>query len=817
MNKSRAIPSRSRSSSQRSSLSTSRVIEQAKELIQAGKPDEAIQLLQPLAKQFRRDAEIQYYLATAYYEAGDLWESIPYYRNALDLSRDAELWIILGFVYLELDLKMLGLHALRWTIQTNPKHPALEKAYQVIPGIESQLVRIADNLNLPVYVTQKGLVLLEEGQIALHSHNYVECIAINRRAIKLLGSYPPPHNNLSLALFFHGQPQEATQTARHVLQNHPDNTQAMANLIRFLAWSGEEMQARSVWETLKQQPLKLVDLQMKVMEAAAIIEDDQMVLQLAQKLKPNIREDQGKLRSVRFYQAIAEANLGMPSARRSLSRCKEHGPLIEEIINALKQRKTGLGWAPRFPYFTPAELMPAAEFDKFIKLLQGQKKISPPRFRKEVESFTGRFPQIVLIGKKIILEQQHDEAGIQLLKAVGTPAAYAALREFGLSQLGSDEARRRAMFALLEEGQIQSGENLRMWQNGEWREIQLRSYEVTDEAYPEYSPQVVELQNRALKIYQKNNLAAAEKLFLSILSIDPRVKEAYNNLGTIYIRQEKDEQAKTMFEQALAIDPHYVMARCNLAILLLGDDNTEAAEKMVAPLADIQRITPHALSMLCYVHARIALIKEQYNEARSQLEMAVQTNPDFKPAQDLLEHLKMMENLRAGFGSWGERMKKRQRATRIRLQNQLSTPAPSLADALGIYTKESLTGIGRAALPEGGWSTLKKAQLLRYLVESLPATDNLKRLIENLSPNECRALRQMLERGGYIPWAEFDAAFGNDLEESPYWQYHQPESLMGRLRIRGLLVETSVDGQLVMTIPLELRVRLLSLLPAEGA
>ena len=188
MSKSRVIPSRSRSSSQRSSLSTSRVIEQAKELIQAGKPDEAIQLLQPLAKQFRRDAEIQYYLATAYYEAGDLWESIPYYRNALDLSRDAELWIILGFVYLELDLKMLGLHALRWTIQTNPKHPALEKAYQVIPGIESQLLRIADNLNLPVYITQKGLVLLEEGQIALHSHNHVECIAVNRRAIKLLGS-----------------------------------------------------------------------------------------------------------------------------------------------------------------------------------------------------------------------------------------------------------------------------------------------------------------------------------------------------------------------------------------------------------------------------------------------------------------------------------------------------------------------------------------------------------------------------------------------------------------------------------------------------
>jgi hypothetical protein len=44
--------------------------------------------------------------------------------------------------------------------------------------------------------------------------------------------------------------------------------------------------------------------------------------------------------------------------------------------------------------------------------------------------------------------------------------------------------------------------------------------------------------------------------------------------------------------------------------------------------------------------------------------------------------------------------------------------------------------------------------------------DNLKRLIANLRPNECRALRQVLERNGCIPWTEFDAAFGSDLEES---------------------------------------------------
>jgi hypothetical protein len=56
-----------------------------------------------------------------------------------------------------------------------------------------------------------------------------------------------------------------------------------------------------------------------------------------------------------------------------------------------------------------------------------------------------------------------------------------------------------------------------------------------------------------------------------------------------------------------------------------------------------------------------------------------------------------------------------------------------------------------------------------------------------------------------MAWKEFDAAYGNDLEESPYWNWHVPETTMGRLRERGLLVEVTVDGELRVAIPAELR------------
>jgi hypothetical protein len=63
-----------------------------------------------------------------------------------------------------------------------------------------------------------------------------------------------------------------------------------------------------------------------------------------------------------------------------------------------------------------------------------------------------------------------------------------------------------------------------------------------------------------------------------------------------------------------------------------------------------------------------------------------------------------------------------------------------------------------------------------------------------------------------MDWQEFESRFGADLEESSYWQYHTPETVMGRLRLRGLLAEATVDKQLFVVIPAELRPALTGLL-----
>ena len=185
--------------------------------------------------------------------------------------------------------------------------------------------------------------------------------------------------------------------------------------------------------------------------------------------------------------------------------------------------------------------------------------------------------------------------------------------------------------------------------------------------------------------------------------------------------------------------------------------------------------------------------------------MPLQVYPGYEPAQDLLERLIRVADAEAGLGTFWEEQRKRDQAKRARLQAQLSTRKPTLAEALPLYTKDALTGMARVTLRFGGWSALRKAELIERIVAALTDPEELEDIVPELDDEERDALRLVLSYGGHMSWLEFDAAYGNDLDEFADWNYHTPETSMGRLRLCGLLVETTVDGELLVAVPSELR------------
>jgi tetratricopeptide (TPR) repeat protein len=780
------------------------VFHQAEDLIAQGQAREAIELLKPMLESHPRAPDLHYYLGYAHAKAGDMWTAINEYEQTMKLRPDPGLWLPLASLYLGAGLHLYALRAFRRVLEQPLDFPGIEGIRATVISLEQDIAAMTRSLGISTRRAEEGLLHLEAGQRALHRRDYPACIAANQRAIKALGDWPPPHNNLSLALFFDGQPEKAIATAQKVLAHDPNNVQALGNAIRFLAWTGDEAEARVLWARLKEIAPRDPGERLKMAEAAAILDEDESVYQLLRPLDESGRA-QAELPElsghVQLLLAIAEANTGRHEARRRLRALRNYDPHAGEFFAALKAGRPGPNWAERFPYFHPADLLPEQRIKELGELAVRKDKMRPRLFRREVERFVARFPQIIEVAEKLIWEENQPEAGVIILQTIATPAANAVLRRLGLSQVGPDNVRMEVLLGLLNSGEIKQDTMLQVWQGGEWRTVQLHSYEISDRPQKEYTREVAELLDRGGRAFQRGDLDKAERLFKRALELEPRAHEAYNNLGTVYTRRGEHERAKDAFRAAIEIEPTYAFPRCNLVLYLLDEEDIEGAAAMLKPLANKTHFHPQEMAFYSYTQARIFAARKEYEAARQALKTALEIFPDYEPAEEMLARLEVM----GGFESMFERQHQRNQAARARLQTKLSTPVPTLSEALSLYSKDVLTATAHRVIPGGGWSGLRKAELLQEIVKWLGDQDNLKRVVAELGGDEQTALRQVLALKGTMPWQDFDARFGNDLQASPYWQWHTPETIMGRLRERGLLVEATVSGTLQVVVPADLR------------
>jgi tetratricopeptide (TPR) repeat protein len=457
----------------------------------------------------------------------------------------------------------------------------------------------------------------------------------------------------------------------------------------------------------------------------------------------------------------------------------------------------------RFSYTHVSELLPTELIAQIENL---GKDIEPiQHWEKTVKQLAERHPQIVLAAKKLIYEEDMAEAGCELLAQIGSPRSFAVLRKFGLGQVGDDQNRTKALMKLLEAGEIKNGTRVDFWRDGTWTEIELRHILVTDEDDRPYNRQVLKTLDQGLEFYRRNQLDRSEKAYLRALELEPRAKEAYNNLATIYANRGEHDQSMVMLRKALEIDPLYIIPRCNLANFLIGDKRLDEAVETLKPLDAIERATPQAMAQLSYVRARIALLQDNLDLAQQMAKTALQFDPQFEAAGDLLDRIETVSRFQSTFSGWGERDRIRREQARKKLQQKITHPAPTLAETLSLYSKEILVAVAREWDLPSGWSALKKAPLFDLLYETMLDLESVSGVLARLGAEDRAALNLVLDRGGVIAWEEFSAAYDNDLDASPYWQYHQPETIMGKLRARCLLVETTVAGKCCLAVPVELR------------
>lgn len=788
------------------------VLQQAEGLLRIGQAQEAVDLLEPLAEKLTRRAEVHSLLGRAYFELGEPYSAVAAWERASELSRDIELYLALAPTYGALGLFALSLREHRRLLNSGVALPHPDVVRQNMLMLEEQIAEVARQLQLPLQRTEEGLASWERATLALQQDDCRECIRLNRKAISQLGEWYPAYNNLALALYQSGQPGEAIATVERVLARQPDNLHALCNAIHFLVWTGRGEEARVLWPRVEHLDPQDPDDRVKMASAAADLERDADVYRLLQPMakkrgEPTLAPD------LQLRLAVAEANLGQRrAAQRRLARIAGEFPWADRLLTALKNGKPGPGLSERFPYTARSELAPLAVQQQLFALMHDRPQMNPRRFRQRLDDLVAHFPQIVCMAEKMIWEQDMAPNGIELLDAIGTPVAYAALKRFGFGQAGEDQHRVGALQKLATAGVVEVGQPVKVWLRGEWRDLTLRRIDIAARARPEYGRQVTRLMERADEHLANGDDEQAEQLLRQALDAEPRALEAYNNLGVIYGRRKDYSRAREMYHRALEINPNYVIARGNLAIYLLGDDDVDAAEAMLKPLATVAQMTPTEMAFLQYVQARCLIVRDRYDEAQSLLEEALDLLPDYEPAEQLLRQVELLQMFQTGSGSFWDKSRERQAAARRRLQSRITRLDPPLREVVELYSKDVLTGVARAVMLHGGWSTLKKAELIDAIIANQAEADAIECVAVDLEEEDLAALRDVLLRGGAMPWQDFDARYGNDLEESPYWNYHIPETVMGRLRWRALLTEATVDGTLYVCVPLDIRQPLMRVL-----
>ena len=76
-----------------------------------------------------------------------------------------------------------------------------------------------------------------------------------------------------------------------------------------------------------------------------------------------------------------------------------------------------------------------------------------------------------------------------------------------------------------------------------------------------------DLLKRGERLFSEGRVDEAEECFHDLIEVEPRHKEAFNNLGVIAFQRRQPERARDFLQNALRIDPGYGEALDNLARL----------------------------------------------------------------------------------------------------------------------------------------------------------------------------------------------------------------------------------------------------------
>lgn len=710
-------------------------------------------------------------------------------------------------------------HAARLVSRWSSRQDALPEemranARETFAVIENAVAEVAAVSEVPPATMAQAMYLLEQGQRLMRQGRYAEALRLYRQYAEMVPKWPDGRNAEAMALFFSGDVEKAIRVAEEVLATYGEDAFALTNLVRFHMARDEQEPARRYAERLCSLPLgDDVSRLSLLIEALGMVGDDAALLSIYRQHRSRIAELSPVLLLVL---GSAAANMGKPGiARRLWNQAYDQGiplGLIAPLTSALNRKAPGPTLATRYPTVHIPMLLSPSALEELFRWLEdlAEVDVGDRRRLQPFERFVARTPNVVRVGVQMLWESQ-PEAGIRLLGMIGNDAAVAELKRFAFGQVGPMPLRMLALETLSDLGKVDPSQPVEMWDEGKqaWGAARLNRLRVVpDDEFPPpaYAEAVrVHLDAGATAI-SEGRLNEAERELRAALDLDPRTAIAHYNLAVALLRSDRDDEAMAHLRTALEIKPDYVFARCLLASCHIAQEELEAAKEVLSPVHEYNTIRASEWVYYQRILAELALAEEKYEDAEHCLSLALDVSPDDEQLQEQLAWVRDLKWYHSPF--WQEMRARTRRREEAKRSQPLARDA-GLVECLGRITKESLIATARN-MPDPRPYNVRKDVLIHDLADYLAHPACLGALVRTLAEDDVAALRDVLESGGVMPLETFAERYDDDIDESPYWQYHEPETVLGYLRMVGLLSVGTVDGQLSVLIPRELR----ALLPA---
>ena len=419
-------------------------------------------------------------------------------------------------------------------------------------------------------------------------------------AREVLAKFPddlPSLNNLTLAHLSLGEREEARDLADRALQIQPDNLHALANLLTCQVRLGAQAQAEKLAVRLKASKDPGFCRWPKMAEALSYLGDDQGVIDAYL----GASQDEDPL--LNHLAAVAWARKGdWKLAQKLWKKAAENGLEIarENLRNATLA--PGLRHSPW-----------AFQLCQWFNL---KKQIAGRSAPKTDKALLQEFPELEAL-VPVMLDRGDPlatEFAVRMAHGAQNRQMLGSLKEFALSQRGTDPLRFRAAMAC-READLLPASGVRLWQDGCWTELLLLSFTIHWEEGESLPKRVRNLKDKSADALRQGRYQEAEALIEKGLQQTPASPGLLNNLAVIYLHTGRDAQGRDLMRKIHQAAPYYPFATISLASLHIVAHEFAEARRLLNHVLQAQRIHVSEFASLCEAHLQLAEAEKDYQAA----------------------------------------------------------------------------------------------------------------------------------------------------------------------------------------------------------